>query len=69
MSHYSKIRDALGCVKQLEKEIRVGPNGEGQEWIDMLDAIAEDLEDVLDDLEPDEAEQGLIPIPAGYAEA
>ena len=68
-SHYVKIHDALSAATQLEKEIRVGPNGEGQDWIDTLDAIIEDLTDVLDDLEPTEEEQGLIPIPTAYNEA
>jgi len=69
MSHYSQLHDVLAAVKSLAAQVQVGPNGEGEEWVHTLDAMEADLLDVIDDLEPDEAEQGLIPIPAGYAEA
>lgn len=69
MSHYTKISDVIGLLNQMRGEVRVGPDGEGQDWLNNIDAMLDDLEDVLDDLEPTEEEQGLIPIPSEYAEA
>lgn len=69
MSHYTKLVDVRDLLDGMKREIKVGPKGEGQDWINTFDAMIEDLEDVIDDLEPTEEEQGLIPIPAGYNEA
>ncbi len=69
MSHYTKLVDVRDLLDGIRREIKVGPSGEGEDWINSFEAMIEDLEDVIDDLEPTEAEQGLTPIPDGYNEA
>lgn len=68
MSHYTKLTDVRDLLAGMQKELKVGPNGEGEDWHNSMTAMIEDLDEVIDDLEPTEEEQGLIPIPAGYAE-
>lgn len=69
MSHYTKLVDVRDLLDGMKREIKVGPHGEGSDWINSFEAMIEDLESVIDDLEPTESEQGLIPIPKGYNEA
>lgn len=69
MSAYTTLADIAETLTNMGKEIQVGPDGEGQDWINTLEACVEDINGLLgDEIEPSEADQGLIPIPDGYAE-
>lgn len=62
----TRMRDEL---QTLEKEMKISYGARRKDWHDKIESCLETLDDLLDNLEPTEEEQGLIPIPSGYNEA
>lgn len=69
MSAYSTVLETVRNLRRLQRETSRGPNGEMDDMLAEFEAMADDLDALLgDELEPSEEEQGLTPIPRGYAE-
>lgn len=73
MQLYTDLTRMRKELQTIEKEMEISYRDRvlprSKDWRDKIESCLETLDDLIDNIEPTEEEQGLIPIPSGYNEA